>query len=133
MSESERLPGVIPILVTPFDEDFRIDEESVRRLIRSNLEAGVHELRIAFGSEVFRLTEAERVERTRIVVDEVGGHVPVVVNTGADGTDLEVHYSRMAEENGADALIILPPTLMAVGRVEIVKPVLTAVSAFPLR
>ncbi|MEZ4617968.1 MAG: dihydrodipicolinate synthase family protein [Caldilineaceae bacterium] len=36
--------GVYPILVTPFDEAGRIDEESLRRLIDFNLDAGVHGL-----------------------------------------------------------------------------------------
>ncbi|MEZ4674798.1 MAG: dihydrodipicolinate synthase family protein [Caldilineaceae bacterium] len=49
---------------------------------------------------------------TTIVVDQVNGRVPVVINTGAPGTDLAVLYSRRAEELGADALMILPPSFM---------------------
>jgi len=113
------MQGVYPILVTPFDEGSKIDEESLRRLIEFNLEAGVHGLGVALGSEIFKLTEAERVEVTRIVVDQVAGRVPVVINTGAHGTDLAVHYSRMAEENGADALMVLPPSFFPVGADEI--------------
>ena len=106
--------GVFPILVTAFDDGSRIDEHSMRRLIAFNLEAGVHGLGIALGSEIFKLSEAERTQVTRLVVDEVAGRVPVVVNSGAEGTDLAVHYSRMAEENGADALMIMPPTFAPV-------------------
>jgi 4-hydroxy-tetrahydrodipicolinate synthase len=102
--------GVYPILITPFDEAYRIDEESLRRLIDLNVQAGVHGLGVALGSEVYKLSEAERVQMTRIVVDQVGGRVPVVINTGAAGTELAVLYSRMAEENGADALMVMPPS-----------------------
>ena len=109
---TEAMRGVYPILVTPFHEDGAIDEESLRRLVDFNLSAGVHGLGVALGSEVFKLTEAERDRVTRIVVDQVNGRVPVVINSGAAGTDLAVHYSRAAQENGADALMIMPPTFM---------------------
>jgi 4-hydroxy-tetrahydrodipicolinate synthase len=79
--------GIFPILITPFDEHARIDEDSLRGLVEFNLAAGVHGLGIALGSEVFKLSEAERDQMTRIVVDQVAKRVPVVVNTGAAGTD----------------------------------------------
>lgn len=104
--------GVYPILITPFDERARVDEDSLRRLIEFNLSAGVHGLGVALGSEIFKLSEAERDHVTRIVVDQVRGRVPVVINTGAPGTDLAVHYSRRAEALGANALMILPPSFM---------------------
>jgi dihydrodipicolinate synthase/N-acetylneuraminate lyase len=109
--EPGRMTGVYPILVTPFDEQSRIDEESVRRLVEYNLGAGVHGLGIAMASEILKLTEAERDQITRIVVDQVGGRVPVVVNTGGPATDVALFYSRRAQELGADALMCQPPTL----------------------
>lgn len=111
--------GVFPILVTPFDEKSRVDEESLRRLIEFNLEAGVHGLGVALGSEIFKLSEAERDQVTRLVVDQVRGRVPVVINTGAPGTDLARFYSQRAEELGADALMILPPSFMPASPVEV--------------
>jgi dihydrodipicolinate synthase/N-acetylneuraminate lyase len=115
MMPEEKMRGVYPILVTPFDANSCIDQDSLRRLVEFNLKAGVHGLGVALGSEVFKLTEAERELVTRIVVDQVGGRVPVVINTGAAGTDLAVFYSRMAERNGADALMIMPPAFMPAG------------------
>ena len=111
--------GVFPILVTPFDDQSRVDEESLRRLVEFNIGAGVHGLGVALGSEVFRFSEAERRQVTRIVVDQARGRVPIVINTGAQGTDLAVLYSRMAEEAGADALMVMPPTLVPAGPIEL--------------
>jgi 4-hydroxy-tetrahydrodipicolinate synthase len=105
------MAGVYPILVTPFDERGRIDDESVRRLVEYNLEAGVHGLGVAMASEILKLTEAERDRLTRLVVEQVAGRVPVVVNTGGPATDVAVHYSQRAQELGADALMCQPPTL----------------------
>ena len=110
--QTKTMRGVFPILIIPFDEAGRIDEESLRRLVDFDIAAGVHGLGVALGSEIFKLSEAERDHVTRIVVDQVRGRVPVVINTGAPGTDLAVFYSQAAEQNGADALMILPPSFM---------------------
>jgi 4-hydroxy-tetrahydrodipicolinate synthase len=115
------MQGVFPILVTPFDEQGRVDEESLRRLIDFNIDAGVHGLGVALGSEIFKLSEAERDAVTRLVVEQVRGRVPVVINTGAPGTDLAVQYSRRAEELGADALMIIPPNFMPASAPEVLE------------
>lgn len=125
---AKAMRGIFPILITPFTDDGAIDEESLRRLIDFNIEAGVHGLGVALGSEIFKLSEAERDLMTRVVVDQVNGRVPVVINTGAAGTDLAVHYSRAAEANGADALMIMPPAFMPAGPDE-VREYFRAISA----
>ncbi len=116
---STHLQGVFPILVTPFDEKGWIDEDSLASLIEFNLRAGVHGLGVAIGSEMFKLTEAERAQVTRRVIETVKGRVPVVINTGAGGTDLAVGYSRGAADAGADALMIMPPAFMPAGPAEV--------------
>jgi 4-hydroxy-tetrahydrodipicolinate synthase len=117
---TETMHGVIPILVTPFTPDGTIDVESLRSVVEFNLNAGVHGLGIALASEVFKLSEAERDQVASIVVDQVNGRVPVVMNTGAPGTDLSILYSRRAQELGADALMVLPPSLMPATHGEVV-------------
>lgn len=117
--QKKPIEGVVPILVTPFDEQGRIDRGSLENLIAFNIDAGVHGIGVALGSEVFKFTEAERVAVARLVVETVRGRVPVVVNTGAAGTDLAVHHSREAAPAGADALMVMPPTFMPVGPEEI--------------
>ena len=118
MSETV-LQGVIPILVTPFDEHGRIDVDSLQQLIDFNIAAGVHGLGVALGSEIFKFSEAERDQMTSAVVTHVAGRVPVVINTGASGTDLAVQYSRSAEALGADALMVIPPHFMPASAGEI--------------
>lgn len=109
---SATMQGVFTILITPFDEASRVDEESLRSLVEFNVTAGVHGIGVALGSEIFKLTEAERDQVTRIVVDQVRKRVPVVINSGAPGTELARFYSQSAEQNGADALMITPPSFM---------------------
>jgi len=114
-----KIKGVVPILVTPFDEAGSLDRASLRSLIEFNIAGGVHGLGVALGSEIFKLTEAERADVISCVVETVRHRVPVVINTGAAGTDLAVFYSRQAEELGADALMVIPPSFMPAGADEI--------------
>lgn len=115
------ITGVVPILVTPFDKQGRIDEDSLKSLVDFNINAGVHGLGVALGSEVFKFSEAERAHVIRATIDAVNKRVPVVINTGAAGTDLAIYYSKAAEEAGADALMVIPPSFMPVGPDEIVE------------
>jgi dihydrodipicolinate synthase/N-acetylneuraminate lyase len=116
---SKAIEGVVPILVTPFDEKGRIDEDSLRSLIDFDIAAGVHGVGVALGSEIFKFSEAERDLVAKLVVRHVDGRVPVVINTGASGTDLALQYSRAAEAGGADALMVIPPHFMPASAPEI--------------
>jgi 4-hydroxy-tetrahydrodipicolinate synthase len=101
--------GVIPILLTPFHDDGSIDEASLRNEVDFAIDAGVHGLGIALGSEVFTFTEEERDRVTTIVVEQAKNRVPIVVNTGAVSTNLAVHYSKRAYQLGAAGLMCTPP------------------------
>ena len=116
---TKELRGVITILAMPFDEQGRIDVDSLCKLVNFNIDAGVHGLGIALGSEIFKLSEGERDLALREVVAQAAGQVPIVVNTGAAGTDLALHYSRRAQELGADALMIFPPSFMPASAAEV--------------
>ena len=105
----ETMRGVFPILVTPFDNGDRVDEDSLRSVVDYNIDAGVHGLGIAFATEIPKLTESERLRVAEVVIDQAGGRVPVVVNTGAPSTHATVLYSRQAEGLGAAAVMCTTP------------------------
>jgi 2-keto-3-deoxy-L-arabinonate dehydratase len=110
---SKLLKGVVPIVNTTFREDGSLDLESQARLVRHLLGQGVHGIAL-FGnaSEGYTLTQAERDQLLKLIVREVNGQVPVVVSSGHTGTDVAVQISKSAEDEGADALMILPPYFM---------------------
>jgi dihydrodipicolinate synthase/N-acetylneuraminate lyase len=105
------MQGIFPILLTPFDDEGRIDEESLVSEVEFNLTAGVHGLGLALGSEFLKLTEAERQRVTKVVVDQVRGRVPVVVNTGAQSNVVAALYSKQAEDLCASAVMCMPPSM----------------------
>ena len=100
--------GVYPILSTPFDKDGNIVFDDLENQVEWIIEHGVHGVGIAMASEVFKFTESERDAVLSSVVETANGRVKVVMNTGAEGTDATIHYSKRAEELGADALMIRP-------------------------
>ena len=107
---SQRMRGVYPILVTPFDDRDRIDEDSLRNLVDYCIDAGVHGLGIAFATEIPKLTEAERLRVARMVIEQADSRVPAVVNTGAPSTYATLLYSRQAAEVGANAVMCTAPS-----------------------
>jgi len=113
----KQILGVVPILQTPFDQQGRIDSESLRKVVEFNIVAGVDGLGIALGSEVPRLREEERDLVLTTVVDQTNGRIPIVMNTGGAGTKLAVFYSRRAEELGADAAMVTAPPAADAGGV----------------
>ena len=113
--------GIFPIISMPFDADGAIVFADLERQVEWLIEQGVHGLGIAMASEVFKLTESERDEVLKSVVRTVAGRVPVVMNTGGEGTDVTVHYSRRAEELGAAALMIRPTSYIPTTASEHVK------------
>ena len=105
----EPMRGMFPVLITPFDEQDRIDEDSLRGVVEYNITAGVHGVVIAFATEIMKLTEAERLQIAKVVVDQTRGRVPVVVNTGAASTAATVQYSQQTEDLGVTAVMCTPP------------------------
>ena len=107
---SLRLHGCIPIVVTPFDPSFAIDEASLRAEVDYLIAGGVHGLATpAIASEGYKLTEQERARVASIVVATTAGRVPVVVSADGNGTEVAVANARAAAAWGADALMVLPP------------------------
>jgi len=109
------IEGIVPILLTPFNDDMSIDHVSLEREVAATLAAGVHGIGIAIGSEIFKLTTSERCALLRAVSEQVDGKVPLIMNTSAPGTAPAVQLAVEAREAGATRLMIWPPDFFACG------------------
>jgi 4-hydroxy-tetrahydrodipicolinate synthase len=79
--------GIVTVLNTPFRIDGTIDFPAFKRNVEYALEAGVAGFLVpAMASEVYKLSEKERLEMVTAVLEEVNGKVPVIA--GAGETDL---------------------------------------------
>jgi len=105
-----RFAGIIPPMVTLFDERGRVDDEANARHVEFLLRGGVHAV-FALGStgEVMHLTPDERRRLAALVVRQVNGRVPVLIGCASTSTDEAVGLARHAQEIGADGVVVLPP------------------------
>ncbi|MBI4504773.1 MAG: dihydrodipicolinate synthase family protein [Chloroflexi bacterium] len=128
---SEPYRGVYVIMVTPFDAQGRLDEDSLRHLTEFLIQAGAQGLvPLGIMGEVFKLSDAERLRVAKLVIDQAAGRVPVIVGTAHSGTDVAIWLSREAEATGAAGLLLMPPYVIkpdAEGVVEFYKTVGAAV------
>ena len=110
MEHRTRWQGIIPILLTTFDEAGRLDIDSQLRLADYLIESGAHGLAL-FGnaSEGYTLSGADRIRLMQAIVPHVNRRVPVIVSAGHTGTDCAAELAREAEGLGADGLVVLPP------------------------
>jgi 4-hydroxy-tetrahydrodipicolinate synthase len=108
---SEPFHGVLPALITPFTEDgTAIDAQALAANVERLIRAGVGGL-VPGGStgEFTTLTHAERRQLTEVTVAAAAGRVPVVAGTGALSTRETIELSVHAEQEGAAAVMIVPP------------------------
>jgi 4-hydroxy-tetrahydrodipicolinate synthase len=102
--------GVGTALVTPFNKNGDLDEASVRRLARRQIEAGVHFL-VPCGTtgESPTLTLHERVRTVEILVEESKGRVPILAGAGGYDTKEVIHSAAEMMKAGAQGLLSVTP------------------------
>lgn len=109
-----QMRGVINILFTPFTSATEIDEEAIRSNIRYMVEGGIvtgRGVQVIGGSigEGFSLSDGEYEKLINVVVDEAAGRVPVCVGCIRPATEPVIRIATMAEEAGADCVMVLAP------------------------
>jgi len=97
-------------LVTPFKSDTQLDLEAFRKLIRWQLDSGIHFL-VPSGTtgESVTLNEEEYRKVIRTCVETAAGAVPVVAGAGTNNTAQAIHMATIAQQEGADALLAVTP------------------------
>lgn len=102
--------GVCPALVTPFHESGSIDFDAFAALIDYQISAGVDAVCVCGTTgEASTLSPQERLEAIEFCVKQVNGRVNVIAGTGSNSTAAAAEQSRLAQQLGADALLIVTP------------------------
>ena len=114
--------GIIPAMVTPIDENGRINESSLRKLTNHLIDGGVHGLfPVGSQGEFFSLTFAQKNEAIRIVVDETRGRIPVYAGTGAVTTREAIETTKMAQDWGVSAVSVITPYFLVPSQKELIE------------
>jgi 4-hydroxy-tetrahydrodipicolinate synthase len=95
------LTGLMPAMVTPFDERGEVDLGVTEALVERFIEAGVDGISpLGSTGEASHLASEERKRFIEEVTGIVGGRVPLVVGVGAAGTREAIELARRRSSSG---------------------------------
>jgi 4-hydroxy-tetrahydrodipicolinate synthase len=99
----------VPVMITPFNLKAKVDLDVVSKLIDFYLAAGVKGFFAnCLSSEMYSITEDERLELTAHIVKYVNKRVPVVA-TGSFGLTIadKAEFTKKIHDTGIDAVILI--------------------------
>ncbi|MBK3633300.1 5-dehydro-4-deoxyglucarate dehydratase [Streptomyces sp. MBT97] len=105
--------GVLSFPLTAFRDDGSLDPDGFRAHVAAQIATAPGAVFPACGTgEFFSLDEDEYRQVVTITVEEAAGRLPVVAGVGY-GWAQAARFARIAQEAGADALLVLPHYLVA--------------------
>ena len=97
-------------LITPFKTDESIDFDALARIVEHQIKNGTDYLVVCgTTAETPTLTEKEKDEVTRFVINCVAGRLPIVLGVGGNNTKAVVEKLKKFEYNGVDAILSVTP------------------------
>ena len=105
----DRFEGLWPVMLTAFRDDGSVDGDGVDALVDFYIDGGSKGLfAVCQSSEMYHLSDDERLDLASRVVDRAAGRVPVVA-TGTFGgfVDQQAAFVRRMAETGVDAVVVL--------------------------
>ena len=102
--------GSIAPVVTPFTATGAPDMDSLRNLVRWQIDSGSHGISIGGSTgEPSAQTVTERIAAMRVAAEEIGDRVPFLPGTGSTKMDETLEMTAAADELGADAVLVITP------------------------
>lgn len=97
-------------IVTPFTQDDKVNFEELGKMIDFQIAGGTDAIIICGTTgESSTLTHEEHDECIKFAVEHTAGRVPVIAGTGSNSTAEAIRLSTHAQNNGADALLLVTP------------------------
>ncbi|WP_275299608.1 4-hydroxy-tetrahydrodipicolinate synthase [Clostridium sp. YIM B02506] len=114
--------GIICAMITPLDENQDVNPKATRELIDYLIGKGVYGLFIlGTNGECHVLTDDEKVEFAKVVIEHTNNRVPVFVGTGGNSTREVINLSKRMEAIGASALSIITPYFVPPTQKELIE------------
>ncbi len=110
--------GIFTPLITPYHQDFSLNEKALGETVEYLIGAGVHGIIVAGTTgEYYAQTAEERIDMMPRAKALIAGRVPIIIGTGAMRTEDSVMFAKAAKAAGADALLVAtPPYTYPTGR-----------------
>lgn len=102
--------GLITAMVTPFDSDGRVELGAAQKIAAWLLDNGSEGLVVTGTTgEGPTLTDQEKADLWRAVVEAVGDRGSVIAGSGTNDTAHSIHLTQQAEKAGCDAALVVTP------------------------
>ena len=97
-------------IATPFKENGEVNYDEFERLIEFQIKNGTDAI-IVCGTtgEAATMSEKEHMDVVKFCIDKVNKRIPVIAGTGSNCTQTAVELSKLAEEYGADGVLLVTP------------------------
>ena len=101
--------GIYPVMITPYREDLSIDWQAVYSAVEFYIQQGCTGIfAVCLSSEMFQLSEDERVALAQRVVKAAAGRVSVVASGHVSpGIDDQIRELRRIADTGVDAAVMI--------------------------
>ena len=97
-------------IVTPFTQDDKVNFEELGKMIDFQIAGGTDAIIICGTTgESSTLTHEEHDACIKFAVEHTAGRLPVIAGTGSNSTAEAIRLSTHAQNNGADALLLVTP------------------------
>ncbi|HEY3375577.1 MAG TPA: 4-hydroxy-tetrahydrodipicolinate synthase [Candidatus Aquicultor sp.] len=105
------LKGCLIPIITPFTDDYKVDEAGLRTLIDYLIDEQAAAAIIPCGTtgESPTLSHEEHIYVIKITVDAVAGRVPVIAGSGSNSTHEAIEMTKAAEDAGVDGTLQVGP------------------------
>lgn len=101
---------MMPIMPTAITELCDLDETSQRRLVQYCLKCDAAAIgHFGFASEFHKISDPQRRRLIELIVEEVGGRVPVFIGVAAPAVHTALAYAREAKALGANLIMAMLP------------------------
>ena len=101
--------GVWPTMITPFTSDNKVDYDAIKNLVEWYIEKGCTGIfAVCQSSEMFYLSEDEKVNIAKEVVKIVNGRIKVVASGHThDDIDMQIEQLKRMAETNVDAIVLV--------------------------
>jgi 2-keto-3-deoxy-L-arabinonate dehydratase len=114
--------GIVPIIPTPFTSQEQIDWSSLRGMVDFACATGACAICLpAYGSEFYKLSEAERLRVVAEAVQQANGRIPVFAQVNFVSATQAAASSLEAQKLGASAIAAAVPRLFALGESDLYR------------
>ena len=110
MNKPNGMSGIFTALLTPFNPDYSINLDSLKKLVEFNIRSGVNGFYVGGSTgEAMLMTQDERKLVLKAVKDFAGDRVKLIAHAGSTATDFAVDLALYAKALGYNAVSAVAP------------------------